>query len=348
VGLCLGESPLVRNNVEIGKFKLSGIPTASQDKPVISIEFSVDPTCAVSARATLQGQNISAEEQFKPPVELSDEFVARALTNAESSRQVDEAELLQIEATNRAKMLIEKAERQLAQTPNESLSQGVAAMGLALASKDSTKIREQGDQFERFLASYKPAPFGDIFGFGELFGQSAKPHARVATKPRVESRTAPPEQELASSSPVQSLGRIFGGGNFTLDPQLCFVLMPFDAALQPLYDDHIRGIVEGAGLRCERADEIRGTTLITWDIWERINRARFLIADLTNQNSNVFYELGLAHALSKDVILLTQSMDYVPFDLKTIRCLCYEFTPRGTRKLERDLAATIQALMKSA
>jgi len=232
----------------------------------------------------------------------------------------------------------------LEQSPNEKLSEAVAAVGLALASKDSAKIREEGDGLERLLNPPGAAPFSDIFA--DFF--QAKPLSRAPKKSRVVKRTGPPEQELASSPPPPSLGRIFGGGNFTLDPQLCFVLMPFDAALQPLYDDHIRGIVEGAGLRCERADEIRGTTLITWDIWERINRARFLVAELTHQNANVFYELGLAHALSKEVILLTQSMEYVPFDLRTIRCLCYEFTPRGTKKLEKDLAATIEALMKSS
>jgi len=124
--------------------------------------------------------------------------------------------------------------------------------------------------------------------------------------------------------------------------------MPFDTKFQPLYDDHIKPTVVRAGLRCERADDIKGTTMITWDIWERINRARFLVAELTGQNSNVFYELGLAHALSKDVILIAQSMKFVPFDLKTIRCIVYDFTPRGTQKLEKDLAGTIGVLMKSA
>jgi hypothetical protein len=336
----------VGGNVQIGKFKLNGIPAANRGKPQIAIEFAVDPTCAVTARATLQDSEVSAQERFELPVELSDEFIARALANAESSRQADETELFQIEATNRAKTLIEQAERRLERSPNEKLSEAVAAVGLALASKNSAKIREEGDGLERLLKPPGAAPFSDIFA--DFFPYSAKPLSRAPKKSRVVKRTASPEEELASSPPPPSLGRIFGGGNFTLDPQLCFVLMPFDAALQPLYDDHIRSIVEGAGLRCERADEIRGTTLITWDIWERINRARFLVAELTHQNANVFYELGLAHALSKEVILLTQSMDYVPFDLRTIRCVCYEFTPRGTKKLEKDLAATIEALMKSS
>jgi hypothetical protein len=99
---------------------------------------------------------------------------------------------------------------------------------------------------------------------------------------------------------------------------------------------------------CQRADDVAGVNAITWDVWERINRARFLIADLTKQNANVFYELGLAHAISKDVVLLTQSMEYVPFDLKALRCIVYDFTPRGAQKLQKDLAATIAALMKAS
>lgn len=91
---------------------------------------------------------------------------------------------------------------------------------------------------------------------------------------------------------------------------------------------------------------MRGTNLITWDIWERINRARFLVADLTDFNANVFYELGLAHALSKDVVLIAQSMDFVPFDLKALRCICYDLTRRGTKQLEEKLRGTISTLMK--
>jgi hypothetical protein len=44
-------------------------------------------------------------------------------------------------------------------------------------------------------------------------------------------------------------------------------------------------------------------------MWESINRARFLVVDLTQRNPNVFYEVGLAHALGKEVLLLTQTMD---------------------------------------
>jgi len=56
--------------------------------------------------------------------------------------------------------------------------------------------------------------------------------------------------------------------------------------------------------------------MIMQQIWVYILNARVLIAELTGKNPNVFYELGLAHAQGKDVILLTQSINDVPFDLR--------------------------------
>ena len=50
-------------------------------------------------------------------------------------------------------------------------------------------------------------------------------------------------------------------------------------------------------------------------IWESINRARIVIADTTTRNPNVFYEIGICHTLGKDVILITQDSEDVPFDL---------------------------------
>jgi nucleoside 2-deoxyribosyltransferase len=47
------------------------------------------------------------------------------------------------------------------------------------------------------------------------------------------------------------------------------------------------------------------------DVWNHINKARIIIADLTTRNPNVFYEVGIAHALGKDVILLTQNLSRI-------------------------------------
>lgn len=73
-----------------------------------------------------------------------------------------------------------------------------------------------------------------------------------------------------------------------------------------------------------------------------------MIADLTGKNANVFYEVGVAHALGKEVILITQTMEDVPFDLKALRCIVYSFTPRGMKEMENKLRTTIREIMKSS
>jgi hypothetical protein len=346
--LLIGESSLSKNNLNIGKFKLDGIPPEKSGIPHVRVEFSVDKTCTITARAILEGSELSSQQIFNPPQELSDSLIAKILADAELLRTDDEASVRQIEATNRANRLIAQAEERLKLGSNDSLSEAIAALGLALASGESDRIREKCDSLAALLPATPLNNFDDLFS--SIFGQTIKqPNHAFSTNeekaPKAKKSTYP-TQKLTSTTSAQQLGKIFGGGSFTLDSQLCFVLMPFADRFQPIYDDHIRPEVQRARLRCERADEIRGTSLITWDIWEKINRARFLIADLTDRNPNVFYELGLAHAISKDVILLTQSMDFVPFDLKALRCIVYEFTPRGVQLLEKRLSETISALMK--
>ena len=53
-------------------------------------------------------------------------------------------------------------------------------------------------------------------------------------------------------------------------------------------------------------------------MWEHIKKARILVAELSGRNPNVFYELGVAHAMNKDVILITQTLEDVPFDFEAL------------------------------
>ena len=299
----------------------------------------------VRARAFLESAQLSAEQQFPPPVELSREFIRRMLSEAEETREVDQAMLQDIESVNNAKQLLADAEKHLEKQPSADLSKKIAALGLALESRDVQEIRKQSELITPYLLS--PADIFGSFNFADFFSPQRQTRTNIPEKPAIAKKPPQVKQALTAKS-THTLGKIFGSGEFTLDPQLCFVLMPFAQELKPVYEDHVRPVIEKAGLQCERADEIRGATVITRDIWERVNRARFLVADLTRQNPNVFYELGLAHAIGKDAILLSQSMDFVPFDLKSNRIIVYDYTPRGVKKLEEELAKTVDILMKSA
>lgn len=129
-----------------------------------------------------------------------------------------------------------------------------------------------------------------------------------------------------------------------IDPKLCFVIMPFSDKLNPIYDSIIKPVLTELKLNSLRADEIFTSRPIIDDIWKNIRKSKFLIADLTDRNPNVFYELGLAHALSKEVILLTQDLADIPFDLRHYRIIVYQDSISGSDKLKSTLKEFIVEL----
>jgi len=138
---------------------------------------------------------------------------------------------------------------------------------------------------------------------------------------------------------------IFGKpeGRLTTD---VFVLMPFHESFSPIFDDHITKTCKSVGLTTKRADDIFGSSKIIDDIWELIANSKIIVADCTGKNPNVFYELGIAHTLGKNVIIITQTPDDIPFDIKHIRYIKYGYTPRGMKAFEASLKEFIQEASK--
>ena len=139
---------------------------------------------------------------------------------------------------------------------------------------------------------------------------------------------------------------IFQGRDFLINEQMVFVLSPFTDPFNTIYEDHIKPSIESIGrFNCSRADDIYDNRPIMEDIWRCINEAKILISELTGRNANVFYETGIAHTIGKEVILITQSMEDVPFDLRHLRCIVYEYTPRGIKNLEDNLKNTVLGIL---
>ena len=128
----------------------------------------------------------------------------------------------------------------------------------------------------------------------------------------------------------------------------CFVVQPFAAPLGGYYDLVFKPAIEQAGLTAVRADaEIFGTGKIIDQIWRGIQDASVLIAELTTKNPNVFYELGLAHATQKPVILVSSNEDDVPFDLRHIRVVLYDLTdPFWGQKLIDNIADKLASALE--
>ena len=78
-----------------------------------------------------------------------------------------------------------------------------------------------------------------------------------------------------------------------------------------------------------RADKIRAPGKITEQIVDAITSADFVIADVTDLNPNVFWELGYAHAVGRPTVLLTQDVSGAPFDLKDHRMVIYSLPLPG-------------------
>jgi hypothetical protein len=123
----------------------------------------------------------------------------------------------------------------------------------------------------------------------------------------------------------------------------CFVMMPFASPLGEYYSKIYEPAIQKAGLKAVRADDdIFGTGKIIDQIWNGINSAKVLIAELTSRNPNVYYELGLAHALKKPVVLVCSNEMDVPFDLKHIRVIYYDmYDPFWGAKLIEKVAENV-------
>jgi hypothetical protein len=120
-----------------------------------------------------------------------------------------------------------------------------------------------------------------------------------------------------------------------------FVLMPFADALKSVYEDHIVKVVKAKDFTVGRADDFFTNGLIIADIWAAIKAATLIIADCTGRNPNVFYEIGLAHSLGRETILISRTLDDIPFDLRQLRVIIYQENPRGMARLEVALGETI-------
>ncbi len=129
----------------------------------------------------------------------------------------------------------------------------------------------------------------------------------------------------------------------------CFVMMPFAEPHDGYYSSVYEPAIKKAGLKPIRADhEIFGTGKIMDQVWSGINVSKVLVAELTTKNPNVFYELGLAHALNKPVVLVSSNEQDVPFDLHHIRVIYYDVNdPFWGQKLLDKVAENVLSALKN-
>ena len=127
---------------------------------------------------------------------------------------------------------------------------------------------------------------------------------------------------------------------------VCFVISPIGKKGTEEYkkfkdalDFIIKPTVENSDykLKVLRADDIKKPGSLIKDILENIYSSFIVIADLTGQNPNVFYELGVRHSLSPRTILIAQSIEDIPSDLRDYRTIIYEMSLKCPAKFKNEL-----------
>jgi hypothetical protein len=127
----------------------------------------------------------------------------------------------------------------------------------------------------------------------------------------------------------------------------CFIVMPFGQPWSADVHRIVAAACEKAQVRPVRGDDLFTPTDILEDIWQSMQSAAFIVADITGRNPNVLYELGMAHTLAKPVLILSRNASDIPIDLATRRVLLYgqagdDFQDDLAAKMDKAMATLVQ------
>jgi len=103
-----------------------------------------------------------------------------------------------------------------------------------------------------------------------------------------------------------------------------FVIMSFDKGQRDAFFVSIEPTLKTMGFNPVRVDQIQHNMTVTPEIMRQIERSVFIVADLTGERPNVYYEVGYAHRADKEVILLSKKETAVHFDVAAINRIEYE------------------------
>jgi hypothetical protein len=125
-----------------------------------------------------------------------------------------------------------------------------------------------------------------------------------------------------------------------------FIIMAFSdqrLGFLPVVDIHsaIKRGCDIAGIRARRVDEFEHSGPITSLLLEQIKQHRFLISDLTHERPNVYYEVGYAHGLQKEVVLTAQKGTQVHFDIAAYNVIFYNSATELESRITKRLQARI-------
>lgn len=134
------------------------------------------------------------------------------------------------------------------------------------------------------------------------------------------------------------------GINSNIEPQkkTVFILTP----MNPEYQKDYEWIKEGFSKHnyiCTRGDDINVNENLLSHIIGEMLASTFVVANISGRNPNVFYELGIAHALGKDIVLVTRSANDITFDLSSSQVVVYNKKDDLLKGIDKWLVSTLES-----
>lgn len=220
---------------------------------------------------------------------------------------------------------------------NEAWNIGIILYGLAATFEWTSRKFDEPD-FSSFLVNWCETEWDPSRGWSGNVGDASELLAGVSeyyiakmgkSRPRKDV-----QQELAAKVDFKFRPRrqqrmtvhpIWKTRNFRIKRRTCCILMPFSKRWSNKIYNLLKTILKDIGYLAVRPDELYDREVLE-GIWKAINEAQIIIAVCSGKNLNVYYELGISQTVGKDVILLTDNMKNIPYDLQSQRVIEFKST----------------------
>jgi len=138
----------------------------------------------------------------------------------------------------------------------------------------------------------------------------------------------------------------YGGIRVMKEMKECLVLMPDNDSSKKIYNYVIKEVLENKGYNCICEEDIQKAGILLENIIKQINKSQLCIVDLTGNNPDIIYELGLAHGMLKNVIFIASDKRYFPSKLSNYHGNIYgESTDiEACTKFKNELGKTIEKI----
>lgn len=157
----------------------------------------------------------------------------------------------------------------------------------------------------------------------------------------------------AAGSGAMLVEPVFKTRDIKVKPDECFYILPFNHNRLEIFDGVVKpNLKKDCNIKVIKSgDKFNADSDMNEDIWIKINEAAFIIADISDKNPNVFYELGICHTLGKKIILIcdieSHEKDYenkLPFDIYNRQTIFYDSKYAGPTKLVDEIEKYIKEI----